>query len=180
MSPCVVSVSARDGHGLGKDVQTSIALVAGEGVAGDAHLGETVKHRSRVAKDPTQPNLRQVHLIHAELLDEVAAKGFTVNPGELGENILTRHIDLLGLNEGAVLRFPSGAALMITGLRNPCHQLNGHSLGLMNALLDHCKDGNLIRKGGVMGIVMEGGEVFAGDIITLENKGVASKQLIPV
>ena len=91
----VVSVSARDGHGLGKDVCGFIRLVAGEGVAGDAHSGVTVKHRSRVAKDPTQPNLRQVHLIHAELLDEVAGKGFTVKPGELGENILTQGIDFL-------------------------------------------------------------------------------------
>lgn len=168
MTPVVVSVSARDAHGLGKDVQPSIVLVAGEGAAGDAHSGQTVKHRSRVAKDPTQPNLRQVHLIHAEILDEVAGKGFDVKPGDIGENILTQNIDLLGLSEGTLLRFPSGAVVMITGLRNPCHQLNGHSEGLMNALLDRAADGSIIRKGGVMGIVIEGGEVFPGDEIVTQ------------
>ncbi len=180
MTPQVVSVSARDGHGLGKDVFPSIFLVAREGVAGDAHRGETVKHRSRVAKDPTQPNLRQVHLIHAELLDEIADKGFVVAPGDLGENILTRHIDLLGLSAGTVLRFPSGASIVITGLRNPCHQLNGHSEGLMNALLDRGDDGGLIRKGGVMAIVLESGEVAQGDAIVVEAPAGPHTPLLPV
>ena len=177
MKSVVVSVSARDGHGLVKDVQPSIVLIVGEGVAGDAHSGQTVKHRSRVAKDPTQPNLRQVHLIHAELLDEVASKGFDVRPGDMGENILTRNIDLLGLSEGTLLRFPSGASVMITGLRNPCHQLNSHSEGLMNALLDRANDGSVIRKGGVMAIVTEGGEVFPGDQIEVQ---VPAGQHVPL
>ena len=180
MKSVVVSVSARDGHGLGKDVQPSIVLIVGEGVAGDAHSGQTVKHRSRVAKDPTQPNLRQVHLIHAELLDEVASKGFDVRPGDMGENILTRNIDLLGLSKGTLLRFPSGASVMITGLRNPCHQLNGHSAGLMDALIDRADDGNLIRKGGVMGIVLDGGEVFPGDAISVEILTASHTSLSPV
>jgi MOSC domain-containing protein YiiM len=180
MTAQVVSVSARDGHGLGKDVQSSIFLVARDGVAGDAHRGETVKHRSRVAKDPTQPNLRQVHLIHAELLDEVAGNGFVVAPGDLGENILTRHIDLLGLSTGTLLRFPSGASIMITGLRNPCHQLNGHSEGLMNALLDRGDDGGLIRKGGVMAIVLESGEVAKSDAILIEPPAGPHTPLLPV
>jgi MOSC domain-containing protein YiiM len=161
----VVSVAARDGHGLGKTVRTSITLIAGEGVDGDAHKGVTVKHRSRVAKDPTQPNLRQVHLIHAELLGEVALKGFVVGPGDLGENILTHGIDLLALSKGTVLRFPSGAAVEITGLRNPCHQINGHTAGLMDALIERAEDGSLIRKGGVMGIVLAGGVVNGSDEI---------------
>ena len=161
----VISVSARGGHGLGKVVLPSITLVAGEGVEGDAHRGVTVKHRSRVAKDPTQPNLRQVHLIHAELLDAVGTKGFAVAPGELGENILTHGIELLGLATGTVLRFPSGAAVEVTGLRNPCAQLNGHTPGLMDALIDRAADGNLIRKGGIMGVVLVGGVVGPGDVI---------------
>jgi MOSC domain-containing protein YiiM len=161
--PQIVSVSARNGHGLGKTVCDAITLIAGEGVEGDAHRGFTVKHRSRVAKDPTQPNVRQVHLIQVELLDEVAAKGFTVKPGEMGENILTRGIDLLGLATGARLYIGADSVVEITGLRNPCKQLNGHSEGLMAALLERAGDGALIRKGGVMGIVLAGGEVRAGD-----------------
>ena len=163
----VVSVSARRGHGLGKTVLLYITLREGQGVAGDAHCGETVRHRSRVAKDPSAPNLRQVHLIHAELLDELSTKGFAVAPGALGENILTRGIDLLALPEGCELSFPSGARIRLTGLRNPCNQINGHTPGLMNALLDRAEDGSLIRKGGVMGIVLTGGDVQAGDPVEL-------------
>ena len=176
----VISVSARGGHGLGKVVLPSITLVAGEGVEGDAHRGVTVKHRSRVAKDPTQPNLRQVHLIHAELLDAVGTKGFAVAPGELGENILTHGIDLLGLATGTVLRFPSGATVEITGLRNPCAQLNGHTPGLMDALIDRAADGSLIRKGGVMGVVLVGGVVRAGDTIVEEAPSAPHEELRPV
>ena len=162
----VVSVSARNGHGLGKNVVPEILLIEGQGVAGDAHSGVTVKHRSRVAKDPSQPNLRQVHLIHAELLDELAERGFDVKPGELGENVLTCGIDLLGLPEGSEVHFPSGACVRITGLRNPCGQINGHSAGLMDALLSRAADGSLIRKGGVMGIVLRSGVVKASDRVT--------------
>ncbi len=165
--PKVISVSARDSHGLGKSIASSIVLIAGEGVEDDAHCGLTVKHRSRVAKNPDQPNLRQVHLIHAELLDELAAKGFAVEPGELGENILTEGFALLDLPEGTRLSFPSGAVVRVTGLRNPCHQLNGHTPGLMNALLDRAPDHTLIRKGGVMGVVERGGSVGAGDHLTI-------------
>lgn len=163
----VVAVAARDGHGLGKSVCPTINLVAGEGVEGDAHCGRTVKHRSRVAKDPSQPNLRQVHLIHAELLHELSLKGFAVNAGELGENILTQGIDLLGLPSGAMLQFPSGARLQITGLRNPCHQINGHTPELMNAVLDKAVDESLVRKAGVMAIVLVGGAISANDSINI-------------
>lgn len=163
----VVAVAARKGHGLGKTRALFITLIAGQGVAGDAHCGVTVKHRSRVAKDPSAPNLRQVHLLAAECLEELAAKGFSVGPGELGENVLTRGIDLLALPQGSLLDFPSGARVRITGLRNPCNQINGHTPGLMAALLDRDDAGALIRKGGVMAVVETGGDIRAGDGIGL-------------
>ncbi len=178
--PKVISVSARDGHGLGKTIAASIQLIAGEGVDGDAHRGVTVKHRSRVAQNPDQPNLRQVHLVHAELLAELNAQGFAVASGELGENILTEGIALLDLSTGTRLRFPSGAMIMLTGLRNPCHQLNEHSPGLMNALLDHAPDGTLIRKGGVMGVIERGGIVRMGDAIMVIAPEVPPVSLQPV
>jgi MOSC domain-containing protein YiiM len=159
----VVSVSARNAHGPGKDIRSEIILIAGKGVEGDAHSGETVKHRSRVAKDPKQLNLRQVHLIHAELFDMLAAKGFAVGPAMMGENITTRGLDLLGLSAGTRLRIGDEAVIEITGLRNPCHQLNGLIPGLMDAVLDYADDGSLIRLAGVMGIITTGGVVVAGD-----------------
>lgn len=129
----IVSVAARATHRISKDAQSMIRLIAGLGVEGDAHAGVTVKHRSRVAKDPNQPNLRQVHLIHTELLDELATKGFSVAPAAMGENILTRGIDLLRLSTGTRLRVGEHAVVEITGLRNPCHQLNGLAPGRFRA-----------------------------------------------
>ncbi len=143
-------------------------LLAGLGVDGDAHLGTTVKHRSRVARDPNQPNLRQVHLIHAELHDELQASGFAVTAGTLGENITTRGLDLLGLPTGARLHIGDTSVVEITGLRNPCAQLDNYQKGLTAAVLDRDAEGKLIRKAGVMGIVLEGGEVRAGDGIRVE------------
>lgn len=178
--PHIVSVSARDGHGLGKTATDSITLIAGQGVAGDAHCGVKVKHRSRVAQNPDQPNLRQVHLIGAELLDELGERGFAVEPGALGENMLTAGVDLLDLPTGAVLHIGADAQVQITGLRNPCHQLNGHSAGLMNALLDRADDGSLIRRGGVMGIVLAGGIVKAGDAVRIVMPGGGLRTLEPV
>lgn len=176
----VRSVSVRNGHGLGKTVAPSIRLVTGEGAKGDAHCGATVQHRSRVARDPDQPNLRQIHIIHAELLAEVAARGFSVMPGELGENILTEGLALLDLPTGTRLAFPSGAVVRLTGLRNPCDQLNGHTPGLMNALLDRANDGTLIRKCGVMGVVESGGFVRAQDVTVTTLPAVPHQQLEPV
>lgn len=164
MDAKVIAVAALATHAFSKPLLPSIRLVAGEGVEGDAHRGVTVRHRSRVAADPTQPNLRQVHLIHAELFEELAAKGFAVGPGQLGENVTTRGVDLLGLPEGARLAV-GGAVIAITGLRNPCAQIDGLAKGLMAALLDRAPDGSLIRKAGVMGIVIEGGEIRPGDAI---------------
>jgi MOSC domain-containing protein YiiM len=180
VEPHVASVAARATHRISKDVQSTIRLIAGLGVEGDAHAGVTVKHRSRVAKDPTVPNLRQVHLIHGELLDELAAKGFTIAPASMGENILTRGVDLLGLGRGTRLQFGGGAVVEITGLRNPCHQLNGLALGLMEAVLDRDEDCTLIRKAGVMGIVIIGGDVRAGDPVTIVTLPDQHEPLLPV
>lgn len=168
MQPTVVAVSRSPGHTLSKPNDISIRLLAGLGVEGDAHMGVTVKHRSRVAKDPTLPNLRQVHLIHAELHDELAASGFRLTPGVMGENITTSGVDLLGLPTGARLRFGSDAVVEITGLRNPCAQLNRIQPGLMAATLDRDAEGRLIRKAGVMGVVVAPGEVRPGDRIAIE------------
>jgi MOSC domain-containing protein YiiM len=176
----VAAVAARETHRVTKDIQESIRLIAGQGVEGDAHSGATVKHRSRVAKDPTQPNLRQVHLIHAELFDMLAAKGFSVGPAMMGENITTRGVDLLGLSAGTRLRLGDDAVIEITGLRNPCHQLNGLIPGLMEAVLDRASDGSLIRMAGVMAVVISGGIVTAGDKITICNRPASHISLQPV
>lgn len=163
----IVTAVARDGeHRFSKEIVPEIEIVAGLGVRGDAHAGTTVKHRSRVKVDPSQPNLRQVHLIHAELFDEVAAQGFTVGPADLGENITTRGIDLLGLPRGAILAI-GDVRLEVTGLRNPCAQIDRFQRGLLGAALDKAPDGSLIRKSGIMSIVLAGGNVRAGDTITV-------------
>ena len=167
MTGKVIAVARSAGHTFSKAAQPAIRLLAGLGVEGDAHQGVTVKHRSRVARDPTQPNLRQVHLIHAELHEELAAAGFTVAPGDLGENVTTRGIDLLGLPVGARLRLGDDAVVEITGLRNPCAQLDRFQSGLLSAVLGRDEDGQLVRKSGVMGIVIESGEVHPGDAIEL-------------
>src|SRR4051812_28622040 len=153
----VVGVSLRHGHHFSKTPSLSIRLLRGLGVAGYAHMGETVKHRSRVRKDPTAPNLRQVHLIHAELFSELRAKGFVVQPAELGENVTTQGIDLLALPTGTRLRLGETAVVEITGLRNPCIQLDRFQSGLMAATLDRNAEGNLVRKAGVMSIVIAEG-----------------------
>lgn len=168
MQAIVTAVSASPGHSFSKPNRDSIRLLAGLGVEGDAHLGTTVKHRSRVAKDPSQPNLRQVHLIHAELHDELQAKGFAVSAGEMGENVTTCGIDLLALPRRARLRIGENAVIEVTGLRNPCVQIDRFQKGLMKAVLGKDEHGNLIRKSGVMAIVLEGGEVKPGDAIRVE------------
>ncbi|HEX2578363.1 MAG TPA: MOSC domain-containing protein [Aquihabitans sp.] len=161
----VEGVSRSDGHRFSKDAEEAVELLAGLGVAGDAHAGATVQHRSRVRVDPTQPNLRQVHLIGAELHDELAGRGFTVAPGDLGENLTTRGIDLLALPTGTVLRIGDTALVAVTGLRNPCGQLDGFAEGLKAAVLDRAPDGSLVRRGGVMGVVIQGGTVRPGDAV---------------
>jgi MOSC domain-containing protein YiiM len=163
----VESVHRNADHALGKPACAVIRLVAGVGVEGDAHGGETVQHRSRVARDPALPNLRQVHLIAAELHDELGARGYPVGPGEMGENLTTRHVDLLALPAGTRLRLGANAVVELTGLRNPCRQLDGLHAGLMAAVLDRAADGSLVRRAGVMSIVLVGGEVRTGDRVTV-------------
>jgi len=176
----VVSVSFRRGHHFSKTPSLSIRLLAGLGVDGDAHMGETVKHRSRVRKDPTQPNLRQVHLIHTELFDELRDKGFYVKPSDLGENITTSDIDLLGLPTGTRLHIGASAVVEVTGLRNPCIQLDTFRKGLMAATLDKDAAGNLVRKAGVMSVVLAGGDVRPGDVINVERPASPHRPLLPV
>lgn len=176
----VEAVSRASEHKFSKPVVDEITLLAGLGVEGDAHLGVTVQHRSRVAKDPSQPNLRQVHLIHGELLEELAGKGFTVQAGDLGENILTRGVDLLGLPEGSRLHIGAAAVVEVTGLRNPCKQINDFQPGLMQAVLGRDADGGLIRKAGVMAVVIEGGPVRPGDAIRVELPVEPHRALAPV
>jgi MOSC domain-containing protein YiiM len=176
----VLAVSVSGTHTMSKPNATSITLLTGLGVEGDAHQGVTVKHRSRVAKDPTVPNLRQVHLIHAELHDELREQGFDLVPGQMGENITTRGVDLLGLPVGAKLTLGEAAVVEITGLRNPCYQLDGLQQGLMGATLDRDERGHLVRKAGIMGIVLTGGEVRSGDAILVELPPTPHERLGPV
>jgi MOSC domain-containing protein YiiM len=143
-------------------------------------MGETVKHRSRVRRDAMQPNLRQVHLIHAELFDELRAKGFAVKPGELGENITTSGVDLLALPTGTRLHLGASAVVEITGLRNPCIQIDNFQKGLMAATLDKDADGNLVRKAGIMSIVIAEGDVRPGDAVRVELPTMPHRPLLPV
>lgn len=159
----VTSVCKSETHTFSKYPCEKINLLRGIGVEGDAHAGKYVKHRSRVAKDPTQPNLRQVHLIHTELFEELEQKGFKVHAGLIGENITTRGVDLLALPKGAILQIGESAKIEVTGLRNPCKQLDDLQQGLLKAVLDKDESGKLIRKSGIMGVVLEGGEISPGD-----------------
>jgi MOSC domain-containing protein YiiM len=159
----VVSVHRSPTHEFSKQPVDDGVLLAGLGLEGDAHAGSTVRHRSRVAADPHQPNLRQVHLIHQELLDELRGRGFDVGPGDLGENLTTSGIDLLGLPVGSVLLVPSGALLAVTGLRNPCGQIDRFRTGLRGAVLDEDEEGRRIRRAGVMAVVLRSGAVRPGD-----------------
>jgi MOSC domain-containing protein YiiM len=160
--------------------QAAIRLLEGLGVEGDAHMGKTVKHRSRVRADPTQPNLRQVHLIHRELLDELAVKGFDVGPGALGENILTSGLDLLGLPANTILRLGKEAEIRVTGLRDPCKQLEDYQAGLLAAVLDRDAHGRLVRKAGIMGVVRRGGLVRSNDTLEVEHPLGPHRPLEPV
>lgn len=167
MSGTVTAVSRSGDHTFGKPNREEITLLAGLGVEGDAHAGVTVKHRSRVARDPTQPNLRQVHLVHEELFAEVGRAGFTVAPGELGENITTRGVDLLGLPTGTLLHLGDEAVVEVTGLRNPCWQIDAYQSGLLKQVIGRDEAGNAVYKAGIMGIVRVGGVVRPGDAVTV-------------
>jgi MOSC domain-containing protein YiiM len=177
----VLSVSGNDAYAFTKPVRDEIVLVPGLGVEGDVHAGVTVRHRSRVAVDPTAPNLRQVHLIHAELHDELRTLGFDVAAGQLGENITTRGLDLLGLPRGTVLRFGAGgAAVQVTGLRNPCQQINRFRPGMLRHVVFRGDHGDLVRKAGIMGVVLAGGPIRAGDPVGVELPAEPHQPLTPV
>lgn len=176
----VVAVHAGTTHAFSKCTLAQVELLAGLGVRGDAHCGERVQHRSRVARDPTQPNLRQVHLLQAELFDDLAAQGFVVAPGQLGENITTRGVDLLALPEGSELQLGPEARVRLTGLRNPCAQIDAFQPGLMAAVLSRTADGALVRKAGAMAIVLAGGTVRPHDAIGLARPASPHRPLRPV
>lgn len=180
MTPKVVAVSKSNKHNFSKSNQESIILIEGLGVEGDTHSGVTVQHLSRVRQNPNQPNLRQVHLIHSELHAELKQRGFTVSYGDMGENITTQDIDLLSLPTNTRLKIGANAVVEITGLRNPCVQLDAFQSGLMAAVLDRDADGNLIRKAGVMGVVIAGGEVQPEDLIEIELPPLPHQPLKPV
>jgi MOSC domain-containing protein YiiM len=163
-----VAVASSPAHDFSKDLRSSVQVVEGLGVVGDAHAGDTVKHRSRVRADPTQPNLRQVHLMHAELFDELAEAGFDVGPADLGENVTTRGVDLLGLPRGTRLHRGETDVLEVTGLRNPCQQINDFRPGLLKRLVLPDGQGDVVRKAGIMTVVERGGSVAAGDRIEVE------------
>lgn len=164
-APSILALARNEDYGFSKSSRDSLRLLTGLGVEGDIHSGETVKHRSRVAIDPTQPNLRQVHLIQSELFTELREKGFEVEPGALGENIATRGLDLLALPTGTRLDLGATARIEVTGLRNPCGQINAFRNGLLSELRDRDAEGNVIRRAGIMAIVLAGGTVEVGDPI---------------
>lgn len=180
MPPKILAVHSSPAHTMSKPAQDLIMLVERVGVEHDAHSGATVKHRSRVRRDPAQPNLRQVHLIQSELFKELKEKGFEVTPGMMGENITTVDIDLLALPTGTRLQFGDSAIVELTGLRNPCSQLDGLMPGLMEAVLDRDDAGELVRKAGVMSVVLEGGIVRPGDLISIELPAGEQRPLLAV
>jgi MOSC domain-containing protein YiiM len=179
-APMVIAVARGSSHGIGKRPEDAIRLLDGVGVEGDVHAGGTVQHRSRVARDPLQPNLRQVHLIHTELHEALRAAGFDVLPGQMGENITTRGIDLLALPRGTQVRLGAEAVIEVTGLRNPCKQLDELQPGLMRATLGRDADGALVPKAGVMAIVLCGGEVRPGDAVDVTPPPGRPEALAPV
>ncbi|WP_033252642.1 MOSC domain-containing protein [Kitasatospora phosalacinea] len=163
----MVAVSSNGAYSFTKPNRPGIRLLAGLGVEGDVHAGVTVKHRSRVRQDPAQPNLRQVHLMHAELFDELAAAGFAVEPGQLGENVTTRGVDLLALPVGTLLHLGAEAVVEVTGLRNPCAQIDAFQPGLLKQVVGRDEAGAVVRKAGIMGVVRSGGGIRPGDAVTV-------------
>ena len=176
----VEAVHSNAVHQLSKPSRPGIRLLGGIGVEDDVHAGRTVKHRSRVRRDPEQPNLRQVHLVHGELHDDLRERGFDVGPGQMGENVTTRGLDLLGLPTGTRLYLGREAVVEVTGLRNPCRQLDGLRPGLMAAVLDRDAAGGLVRKAGIMAVVVTGGDVHPGDAVSVELPSPPHRRLEPV
>lgn len=180
MTGTIIALAKDAEHRFSKQPCAGLRLLSGLGVEGDAHAGRWVQHLSRMKQDPRTPNLRQLHLIQSDLFDELAGKGFAVAHGQLGENVVTGGIDLLGLSRGTRLRLGPDALIEITGLRNPCRQIDGLAPGLMAATLDKAGDGSLIRKAGVMAVVIAGGDLRVGDPIALESMPLGHEPLEPV
>jgi len=179
-APVVVGL-ARDGeHRFSKRPVAELTLIEGQGVAGDAHCGERVQHRSRVARDPTQPNLRQVHLIQTELLEEMTAKGLPLSPGDMGENVTLRGLNLLSLPQGTVLHLGAEAVIRLTGLRNPCAQIEAFRPGLLAEMLPRDAEGRVTRRAGVMAVVLTGGVVRLADAVTVDLPEGPHLPLVPV
>lgn len=176
----VTAVSRSEGHTFSKPNEPLIRLVAGFGIEGDAHMGKRVKHRYQALKNPFAPNLRQVHLMHEELFDELRAGGFNVWPGAIGENVTTRGVNLLALPKATRLRLGAEAVIELTGLRTPCRKIDAFQPGLMKAVLGRDSEGRLIRKAGVMAIVIKGGDVKATDVIVVELPSGEHRPLPPV
>ena len=176
----VIAVHRDARHRFSKPGVDVITLLAGLGVQGDSHCGATVQHLSDKRRHPGAPNLRQVHLLQGELLDELSDAGFDVVPGAIGENVTTRGVDLLALPTGAVLRLGAGAAVRITGLRSPCVQLDRYRRGLQKAVLGRDADGNPVRRSGVMAVVVDGGDVRVGDPISIALPALPHVPLAPV
>ena len=180
MTATVLAVHRSSGHTFSKFAEDSVTLIEGLGVAGDAHAGATVKHRSHAARQPSAPNLRQVHLLHAELFDALVERGFAVFPGDMGENVTTRGLDLLALPAGTRLRLGAEAEVELTGLRNPCSQIDRFQPGLTGAVLDRDASGGIVRKSGVMAVVVRGGRVRPGDTILVQLPAGPARRLEPV
>jgi MOSC domain-containing protein YiiM len=176
----VLSVSSKETPGIPKLVRDEIRLISGHGVEGDYHAGALIRHRSRAAKDPTEPNLRQIHIVHSELFDEVAPLGIIVKPGLMGENITTRGLAILELPPGTKLHFGATAVVEVTGLRNPCNQLDSVDERLLAQVALKALDGSIVRKAGVMGVVLEGGIVRPGDAIRVDTPAGVAAALEPV
>jgi MOSC domain-containing protein YiiM len=176
----VTAVAASAGHDFSKRLRPVIRLVEGLGVEGDGHLGETVQHRSRVRRDPSQPNLRQVHLMPTEVFEAVLEAGHALAPGDLGENVTTTGIDLFALPTGTLLRLGPTAEVIVTGLRNPCRQIDAFQPGLLRQVLGRDAGGNVVRRAGIMGVVQCGGEVRPGDAITVVLPPEPHRPLEPV
>jgi len=168
----VLSVSMSSSHGFSKRPTDYIYLLSGCGVQGDVHCSGAASSN----------NKRQVHLIASELLTELARKdskgrAYIISPGALGENITTKGIDLVGLNEGTRLHFGDGddhAIVRITGLRNPKKRLDEWPKGLLDRCAMKNKKGEITgRKIGVMGIVEEDGFVQPGHMVYVEKPKTA-------
>jgi len=162
----VMSVNQAARHDVRKTPVAALHLRSGLGADGDAHYGATVQHRYDRRRDPSRLNLRQVHLIGAELLEELGRAGYRIAPGDLGENITTADIDLASLPAATRLHIGSSAVLELTGLREPCVLLDRIAPGLRLAACGE-RSGETILRHGAMAIVVAGGEVRAGDAIEI-------------